>query len=104
METIAFLGTGLMGKPMSLRLVGAGWPVTVWNRTKEKAQDVIAAGAKWAANPVEAVKGADVVITMLTNAPAVDEVLFTSGAVQQIKRGAVVIDMTSTSPGVARGH
>ena len=104
MTSIAFLGTGLMGAPMATRLVTAGLPVIVWNRTRSKAESLIAAGARWAETPAAAVKGADVVITMLTNAAAVEEVLFSAGTVRSMGRGTTVIDMTSTSPPVARDH
>jgi 2-hydroxy-3-oxopropionate reductase len=93
-----------MGAPMSARLLGTGFPLTIWNRTREKAQPLLAAGAKWADGPVEAVQGAGVVITMLTNDRAVDEVLFKSGAAEAISPSSVVVDMTSTSPQVAKDH
>lgn len=104
MKTIAFLGTGLMGKPMAERLVTAGFPVMVWNRTRAKAEPLLAAGAKWGGSSVEAVGGADVVITMLTNAQAVEQVVFESRAAEAMSKGATAIDMTSTSPPVARDH
>ena len=104
METIAFIGTGLMGGPMAARLLGAGFPLTVWNRTRQKAGPVLAAGAKWANDPGEAVAGAGVVIAMLTNADATRSVLFDSGAVNAMARGTIVIDMSTTSPPAAREH
>src|SRR3954452_6475534 len=64
----AFLGTGIMGGPMARNLAAAGHDVTVWNRTREKAEGL---GATVAGNPAEAVEGAEVVITMLTDGPAV---------------------------------
>ena len=104
METIAFIGTGLMGQPMAARLLGAGFPLAVWNRTPEKAGPLLAAGAKWANDPGEAVAGAGVVIAMLTNADATRSVLFDSGASDAMPRGTIVIDMSTTSPPVAREH
>jgi 2-hydroxy-3-oxopropionate reductase len=104
MERIAFIGTGLMGAPMAGRLVAAGFPVTVWNRTRAKAEAVLAAGARWAEGPAEAVAGAGMVITMVSNAAAVEEVLFGSGAAGALAAGTIVVDMTSTSPPVARDH
>ena len=101
---IAFLGTGLMGAAMASRLLQAGHPLTVWNRTPSKTNRLTAAGAKLADSPASAVAGADVIITMLTNDKAVEEVLFTTGTVNSISPGATVIDMTSTSPPVARDH
>jgi 3-hydroxyisobutyrate dehydrogenase len=69
---IAFLGTGIMGAPMARNLAQAGHDVVVWNRTRAKAQDV--GGATVADTPAEAVQGADVVVTMLADGDAVDEV------------------------------
>jgi 2-hydroxy-3-oxopropionate reductase len=104
MEPIAFLGTGLMGSPMAGRLVSAGFPVTVWNRTRHKAERLLAAGAKWGQGPAEAVAGAGVVIAMLTNAEVARSVLFDSGAAGAMARGTIVVDMSTTSPPVAREH
>jgi 2-hydroxy-3-oxopropionate reductase len=104
MQSITFIGTGLMGLPMAQRLQSAGFPLTIWNRTRAKAEPLLNAGARWAETPADAARGGNIVITMLTNAPAVEEVLFKSGAAEQMPRGAVVIDMTSTSPPVARDH
>jgi 3-hydroxyisobutyrate dehydrogenase len=69
LSTIAFLGTGLMGAPMVRNLVGAGHQVRAWNRTASKAEGL---GATVAGSPAEAVDGADVVITMLADGPAVE--------------------------------
>lgn len=104
METIAFLGLGRMGQPMAGRLLAAAFPVTVWNRTREKGEPLLAAGARWAPTPSDAVRDAAIVITMLTNAQAVESVLFESGADRALSRGAVVADMSSTSPPAARKH
>lgn len=87
---------------MSRRLVGAGLPVTVWNRTRGKADAVVAAGARWAETPAAAVKGAGVVVSMLTDGRAFDAAVWDTGAADSIARGAVVVDMSTTSPGVAR--
>jgi 2-hydroxy-3-oxopropionate reductase len=101
---IAFLGTGLMGAPMARRLLGAGFPVTVWNRDVAKAQPLAADGAEVAQSAGDAARGASVVITMLTNGDAVAQVLFASGAAEALEPGAVVVDMSSIPPPVAREH
>ena len=101
---IAFLGTGLMGAPMARRLIGAGFAVTVWNRDPGKAAPLAADGAVCAETPADAVSGADVVITMLTNAEAVGNVLFERGTVDAMASGATVIDMSSIAPHFARDH
>ena len=101
---IAFLGTGLMGAPMTRRLLAAGFAVTVWNRDASKAEPLAAAGAQLANSPAAAVKDADVVFTMLSDGPAVEDVLFTKGAADALKKGAVVIDTSSIAPPIARDH
>ena len=91
MKTIAFLGLGRMGLPMARRLVSAGFPVTVWNRDPAKAQ-----GLDAAASPAEAVTGADLVITMLADPAAVENVVpqFASA----LEPGAIWVDMSSIGP------
>ncbi|MCX4510963.1 NAD(P)-dependent oxidoreductase [Streptomyces sp. NBC_01619] len=69
--TVALLGTGIMGAGMARSLLRAGLPVRVWNRTREKAEALVADGAYGAASPAEAVDGADVVLTMLNDGPRV---------------------------------
>jgi 2-hydroxy-3-oxopropionate reductase len=104
MEPIAFLGTGLMGRPMAGRLLGAGVPLTVWNRTRAKSEPLLDLGAKWAESPTQAVARANVVVTMLTDGRAGQAVLFDSGATDAMARGSIVVDMSTTSPAVAREH
>ena len=101
---IALLGTGLMGYPMGLRLCQAGFTVSAWNRTPEKAQRLLPAGASVQACAAQAVSGADMVITMLDNGSVVSEVLFASGVSEALRPGAVVIDMSSIEPRQAREH
>jgi 3-hydroxyisobutyrate dehydrogenase len=72
---ISFLGTGIMGAPMARHLAQAGHDVTVWNRTAEKAQPLAEHGARVVEDPAAAVRGAEVVATMLTDGGAVDEVM-----------------------------
>ena len=101
---IAFLGTGLMGAPMTRRLLAAGFPVTVWNRDASKAEPLAAAGAQLANSPADAVDGADIVFTMLSDGSAVEDVLFAKGAAEAMKTGAVVVDSSSIAPPIARDH
>ena len=101
---IAFLGTGLMGGPMAANLLKAGFPVTAWNRTPEKAQALVSAGATVAATPRDAVRDADYVIFMLSDGAAVGEMLFEKGVADAMKPGAVVLDMSSIKPSEARAH
>ncbi|OWV82808.1 NAD(P)-dependent oxidoreductase [Rhizobium sp. R693] len=103
-RSIAFLGTGLMGAPMARRLLRSGFAVTVWNRNRAKAQDLVRDGAVVADTPAEAVRRASVVLTMLTDGKAVEDVLFKQGAAEALDAGAVVIDSSSISPDAAREH
>ncbi|MBY4677190.1 NAD(P)-dependent oxidoreductase [Marinobacterium arenosum] len=101
---IAFLGIGLMGRPMALHLLNAGFRLTAWNRTRSKAEVLIDAGATVTDSPAEAVQGSDVVICMLENGPVVEQVLFEQAAVAQIPAGALLIDMGSSPPEMAKRH
>ncbi|MBR0558267.1 NAD(P)-dependent oxidoreductase [Ciceribacter sp. L1K23] len=103
-RNIAFLGTGLMGAPMALRLLGAGFEVTVWNRDTTKADVLKADGAVVAESAAKAVDGADIVFTMLSDGKAVTDVLFSQGAADALKTGAIVIDTSSIAPPIAREH
>ncbi|WP_176072768.1 NAD(P)-dependent oxidoreductase [Brucella intermedia] len=101
---IAFLGTGLMGAPMAGRLLDAGLDVTVWNRNSAKSAPLVEKGAKLAQTAAKAGVDADIVITMLTDGPAVRDVLFEQGVAAVLKKGSIVIDMSSISPDFAREH
>lgn len=103
-ETIALLGTGLMGSRMAVRLLSAGYSVRVWNRTLDKTAALAERGAIVATTPSEACRGATFAILMLSDAPSVDAVLFASGAASALTSGSLVVDMGSNSPAVARDH
>lgn len=102
--TLAVLGMGMMGQPMTRRLCEAGYTVRVWNRTQPKALAMQSCGAIVAATPAEAVTGAHGVITMLQDGPAVEDVLFRQGAVNGLSAGTLVVDMSSIQPRQARDH
>jgi len=95
MARIAVLGTGIMGGPMARNLLRAGHEVSVWNRTEEKARALAHDGAQVAGSPAEAVTGAEIVITMLADARAVDAVMLDGGALDAIPDGALWLQ-TST--------
>ena len=86
-ERVAVLGTGIMGAPMARNLLKAGFPVRVWNRTPDKARVLAADGAALAETPADAVREAEFVITMLTNAAAVLAVM--AQAAESVPDGAV---------------
>ncbi|RFU85858.1 NAD(P)-dependent oxidoreductase [Streptomyces triticagri] len=100
METIAFLGLGHMGAPMARRLLDAGHPTTVWNRTEAKAAPLTEAGARPAADPADAVRGADVVITMLAGPAALDAVA--AQVAPELAPGTHWIDMSTVGPDAVR--
>jgi len=101
---IAFLGTGIMGAPMAANLIKAGFRAIVWNRTRSKTDSLAAQGARVADGPVDCVKGADYILSILDSGPVVREVFFDSGAADAMKRGAVFIDMASIPPKMAQEH
>ena len=100
---VAFIGTGIMGAPIAGHLLDAGYRLTVHNRTRAKAEGLLARGAKWADTPAQAAADADVVFTMLGYPSDVEDVyLATDGLIRASKRGAWLIDLTTSSPQLAR--
>lgn len=97
---IAFLGLGGMGTPMATRLLAAGHPLTVWNRTPAKAEALAARGAAVAATPADAVREADVVISMLADPAAVTAVV--DSAAPQLRPGAHWLEMSTIGPDAVR--
>lgn len=101
--TVGLIGLGLMGKPMGRNLLKAGFPLVVWNRTRSKADDLVREGAKLAANPRELAAQVDVLITIVSDPPALEEVMFgPNGALDALRRGALFIDSSTVSPELAR--
>lgn len=100
---VAFIGTGIMGAPIAGHLLDAGYNLTVYNRTREKAEGLLARGATWADSPAEAARHADVVFTMVGYPEDVEEVyLSTNGLIRSARKGAWLIDLTTSSPQLAR--
>jgi 3-hydroxyisobutyrate dehydrogenase-like beta-hydroxyacid dehydrogenase len=103
MAKLAFLGLGLMGTPMATRLLEAGHDLTVWNRTSARTEPLVGQGASAASSPAEAVAGADAVITMVANPPALEQVLFgDDGVVGALSPGQLLIDMSTVGPEMIR--
>src|SRR3712207_3910796 len=91
---LGFIGLGAMGAPMATNLLKAGHELAVWNRSPEKVDPLVEAGARRADSPADAASGTRATILMMTNAEAVDEVLFgDKGVVQGLPAGAAVINM-----------
>lgn len=102
-KQIGLIGLGLMGRPMGMNLIKAGYPLTVWNRTSSRAEELVAAGAKLAKSPQEVATGCDFLLTIVSDPPALEEVLWGDcGAMQSPKRGSIYVDSSTVSPALAR--
>ena len=100
---IGFIGTGIMGRPMALNLLKNGFSLDVYNRTPEKAKEVLEAGARSRSSPLEVAKSSDVIIIIVTDTPDVEDVLFGEGGVLQgAREGQTLIDMSTISPDATR--
>jgi 3-hydroxyisobutyrate dehydrogenase len=99
MTAVAVLGLGAMGRAIAARLLGAGHDVRVWNRTPGKDDDLVASGARRSTTPADAVRDAEVVITMVTDPPALEAVLFgPDGATSTMPDSTTLIDMSTVGP------
>ena len=99
MSTIAVLGLGAMGSAMAARLLNAGHDLTVWNRTPGRDGGLVSAGARRGETPADAVRDTEVVVTMVTDPPALEAVLFgPDGAAAAIPETATLIDMSTVGP------
>ncbi len=98
-RAVGFIGLGMMGVPMAKNLLGAGFPLTVWNRTPSKMRDVVAAGATGVESAREVAERSEVTITMLTGPAEVEQVVLgRDGVLEGLRRGAVLIDMSTNAP------
>jgi 3-hydroxyisobutyrate dehydrogenase-like beta-hydroxyacid dehydrogenase len=103
MPRIGFIGIGLMGQHMARRVLQGGFPLTVWNRTKDKARPLLEAGAGWADSPKAVAQAADVVLTMVTDSAASEQVACgPNGVLEGARPGLVLIDMSSITPEMSR--
>ena len=102
MTTVAFIGLGIMGGPMAANLVKAGFDVTGYNRSPDKVKALVDAGGSGAGSVAEAVRGADVIITIVPDSPDVEDVTGgDDGIFAHAEQGALYIDMSSIRPDVA---
>jgi 3-hydroxyisobutyrate dehydrogenase-like beta-hydroxyacid dehydrogenase len=100
---VGLIGLGLMGHPMGMNILKAGFPLTVWNRTASRANELVAAGAKLAASPRELAANSDFLISIVSDPPALEEVLFgDDGAMQSLRRDSIYMDSSTISPELAR--
>ena len=99
---LAFCGLGIMGEAMVRRLLQAGHSVRVWNRTRSKADGVVALGAQWCDSPADAAQGVDGVLMCLLDATTVEQVVFGPAGVAESRRLPWVVDHSSMAPGPTR--
>lgn len=103
MTTIGFIGLGTMGSPMAANLLRKGFSVAVYNRTPGKADDLLKLGASAAPSPLEAAAQSNVVVTIISNDSAVEEVYYgEQGILAGLKPGSTVIDSSTISPALAK--
>jgi 3-hydroxyisobutyrate dehydrogenase-like beta-hydroxyacid dehydrogenase len=101
------IGLGLMGRPMGMNLLKAGHTLTVWNRTPERAQELVAAGARLAKTPRQVAETSEVLLTMVSDPPALEAVLWgqqgkNDGALGGLQAGSFYIDSSTVSPALAK--
>jgi len=103
MKRIGFIGAGVMGESMAGHLLDAGHPLSVYTRTRAKAEDLLSRGAEWADSPAEMAQSCDVIITIVGMPADVEEVYFDAmtGLIPHLREGTVLIDMTTSSPELA---
>jgi 3-hydroxyisobutyrate dehydrogenase-like beta-hydroxyacid dehydrogenase len=104
---IGLIGLGLMGRPMGMNLLKAGHSLTVWNRTAARAEELVAAGAKQAKTPREVAAASDVLLSIVSDPPALESVLWghegkEDGALGGLKPGSIYIDSSTVSPALER--
>ena len=103
MERIGFIGLGIMGKPMALNLISAGYNLTVYNRTQIKTDALKQAGATLASSPKQVAENSDVIITIVSDSPDVQEIMLgNEGILEGVKSNSVVIDMSTISPSITK--
>ena len=102
-DRIGFIGLGIMGRPMARNLMKAGFPLTVWNRSRPGIDELVSEGAAEGGSPADVARRSDVVITIVGDSPDVEEVtLGAKGIIEGAHPGLVHIDMTTMSPQVTR--
>jgi 3-hydroxyisobutyrate dehydrogenase-like beta-hydroxyacid dehydrogenase len=100
---IGLIGLGLMGRPMGMNLLKAGHVLTVWNRTPSKAQELVSSGAVLAKTPKEVAAVSDVLLTIVSDPPALESVLWgQDGALGGLKKGSVYVDSSTISPALVK--
>jgi 3-hydroxyisobutyrate dehydrogenase-like beta-hydroxyacid dehydrogenase len=102
-QSVAFIGLGIMGQPMALNLLKAGYQLTVYNRTPSKTVSLEQAGAEVASTPAQAARHADFVMIIVSDSAAVEEIVIGKGGIlETLRAGAIVIDSSTIGPAVSR--
>ncbi|RKY84905.1 2-hydroxy-3-oxopropionate reductase [candidate division KSB1 bacterium] len=102
-EIIGFIGLGIMGKPMAMNLIKAGYELVVYNRSESPINELVKLGAEKGSSPEDVAQKSDIIITMLPDSPDVEEVILgKNGVLKGAKKGAIIIDMSSIAPFVSR--
>jgi 3-hydroxyisobutyrate dehydrogenase len=102
-ERVGFIGLGIMGGGMARRILDAGFPLVVWNRTASRADALVQAGAERADSPAEVAARSDVIITIVSDTPDVEEVILgEQGVIHGVRPGALAVDMSTISPQATR--
>ena len=100
---IGWIGTGVMGKSMCAHILNAGYSVSVYNRTKEKANDLVQMGAIWCSSPKDVAEKCDILFTIVGFPLDVEEVyLGENGVLKTIKKNSIIVDMTTSEPSLAQ--
>ncbi|HNQ24677.1 MAG TPA: NAD(P)-dependent oxidoreductase [Phycisphaerae bacterium] len=103
MSTIGLIGTGIMGTPIGTNLLRAGHQMSVFSRTRSKAEPLLAAGARWTESPAELAANVDVILSIVTDSPDVEAVyLGPTGVCSALTPGTLCMDMTTCAPETAR--
>ncbi len=102
-ERVGFIGLGIMGRGMAHNLLQAGFSLTVWNRTANRMNELVQAGATAAQSPADLASRSDIIITCVSDTPDVQAVILgDNGVIQGIQPGALVVDMSTISPQATR--
>jgi len=100
---VGFIGLAIMGRPMAGHILAAGFPLTIFNRTRARTEELASRGARVAASPAEVAAAADLIIVMVSDSPDVESVVAgPQGVLHGLRPGAVVVDMSTVSPALER--
>ena len=100
---VGFIGLGIMGQPMANHILKAGYDLTVFNRTVQRTEGLVQSGARMASSPAQVARQSDIIITIVSDTPDVQEVVAGAGGILEgIQGGSIVVDMSTISPQAER--